>query len=105
MASGLLPKSPVSSSLCDEVPHILNRKTHPQPSKFLISSGKRLLQHNLPEAKMTALYHLVGTGEQRRRHGEAERFRRFQVYDQMKLDRRFDRCPVTCFVGSRAPIC
>ncbi len=54
---------------------------------------------------MTALYHLVGTGEQRRRHGEAERFRRFQVYDQMKLDRRFDRCPVTCFVGSRAPIC
>ena len=44
MASGSLPKSPVSSSLCDEVPHIFIRKTHLQPREFLISSGKRLLQ-------------------------------------------------------------
>src|SRR5476649_574663 len=48
MASGSLPKSPVSSSLCDEVPHIFIRKTHLQPREFLISSGKGLLQHNLP---------------------------------------------------------
>jgi hypothetical protein len=46
MASGSLPKSPVSSSLCDEVPHIFIRKTHLQPREFLISSGKGLLQHN-----------------------------------------------------------
>src|SRR5476649_1846058 len=48
MASGSLPKSPVSSSLCDEVPHVFIRKTHLQPREFLISSGKGLLQHNLP---------------------------------------------------------
>src|ERR1022692_3412156 len=46
MASGLLPKSPVSSSLCDEVPHIFIQKSHLEPIEFLISSAKRLLQHN-----------------------------------------------------------
>src|ERR1039457_2988563 len=46
MASGLLPKSPVSSSLCDEVPHIFIPKSHLEPREFLISSAKRLLQHN-----------------------------------------------------------
>src|ERR1019366_7463256 len=44
MASGLLPKSPVSSSLCDEVPHIFIPKSHLEPREFLISSAKRLLQ-------------------------------------------------------------
>jgi hypothetical protein len=44
MASGLLPKSPVSSSLCDEVPHIFIPKSHLEPGEFLISSAKRLLQ-------------------------------------------------------------
>src|ERR1035441_7091918 len=48
MASGLLPKSPVSSSLCDEVPHIFIQKSHLEPRECLISSAKRLLQHNLP---------------------------------------------------------
>src|ERR1017187_310268 len=50
MASGLLPKSPVSSSLCDEVPHIFIQKSHLEPREFLISSAKRLLQHNRPRA-------------------------------------------------------
>jgi hypothetical protein len=53
MASGLLPKSPVSSSLCDEAPHIFIPKSHLEPREFLISSAKRLLQHNLPEADMS----------------------------------------------------
>src|ERR1035441_3399012 len=44
MASGLLPKSPVSSSLCAEVPHIFIPKSHLEPREFLISSAKRLLQ-------------------------------------------------------------
>src|SRR5450756_723631 len=44
MASGLLPKSPVSSSLCDEVPHIFIPKSHLEPREFLISSAKRFLQ-------------------------------------------------------------
>src|ERR1017187_3538074 len=44
MASGLLPKSPVSSSLCDEVPYIFIPKSHLEPREFLISSAKRLLQ-------------------------------------------------------------
>jgi hypothetical protein len=50
MASGLLPKSPVSSSLCDEVPHIFIPKSHLEPREFLISSAKRLLQHYRPIA-------------------------------------------------------
>src|SRR5450759_2752712 len=48
MASGLLPKSPVSSSLCDEVPHIFIPKSHLEPREFLISSAKRLLQQYVP---------------------------------------------------------
>src|SRR5450755_5105792 len=50
MASGLLPKSPVSSSLCDEVPHIFIPKLHLEPREFLISSAKRLLQQYHPKA-------------------------------------------------------
>src|ERR1019366_3610009 len=46
MASDLLPKSPVSSSLCNEVPHIFIPKSHLEPREFLISSAKRLLQQN-----------------------------------------------------------
>src|ERR1039457_5385887 len=45
MASGLLPKSPVSSSLCDEVPHIFIPKSHLEPREFLISSAKRLFNN------------------------------------------------------------
>ena len=40
MASGVLPKSPVSSSLCDEVPHIFIPKSHLEPREILISSAK-----------------------------------------------------------------
>jgi hypothetical protein len=50
MASGLLPKSPVSSSLCDEVPQIFIPKSHLEPREFLISSAKRLLQQYRPIA-------------------------------------------------------
>src|SRR5664279_439038 len=57
MASGLLPKSPVSSSLCDEVPHIFIQKSHLEPREFLISSAKRLLQHNLPQADIRSQIH------------------------------------------------
>jgi hypothetical protein len=50
MALDLLPKLPVSSSLCDEVPHIFIPISHLEPREFLISSAKRLLQQYLPEA-------------------------------------------------------
>src|SRR5208283_6042539 len=40
MASGLLPKSPMSSSMCDEVPHIFVPKSHLEPREFLIGSAK-----------------------------------------------------------------
>src|SRR5262245_36889535 len=46
-ASITLPRSPVSLSVGDEVPHIFTRKSRLQPGKFLITSAKRLLQHNL----------------------------------------------------------
>ena len=49
-----LPRSPVSLSSGDEVPHIFTRKSRLQPGEFLITSAKRLLQHNLPEAVIPA---------------------------------------------------
>src|SRR6516165_12194682 len=49
-ASITLPRSPLSLSVGDEVPHIFTRKSRLQPGKNLITSTKRLLQHNLPEA-------------------------------------------------------
>ena len=45
-----LPKSPVSFARGDEVPHIFTRKPRLQPAEFLITSAKRLLQHNLSVA-------------------------------------------------------
>src|ERR1700730_16193914 len=50
MAPRPLAKPPVSLSLGDEVPHIFIRESHQRPRKFLISSGKRFLQQNLPLA-------------------------------------------------------
>src|SRR6187399_3687054 len=47
-----LPKSPVSFARGDEVPHIFTRKPRLQPAEFLITSAKRLLQHNLPGANI-----------------------------------------------------
>ena len=46
MASSSLARLPVSSSPCDEVPHMFTRKPRLQPGKFLNSGAKRLLQHN-----------------------------------------------------------
>src|SRR6516162_6800438 len=45
-----LPKSPVSSSSGDEVPHIFTRKSRLQPGEFLVTSAKRLLQQYPPES-------------------------------------------------------
>jgi hypothetical protein len=67
MASGLLPKSPVSSSLCDEVPHIFIPKSHLEPREFLISSAKRLLQQNLPKADIAVVVRRDERGRQLRR--------------------------------------
>ena len=49
VASGSLPKSPVSLSPGDEVPHMFTRKPRLQLEKFVINGAKRLLQHNLPK--------------------------------------------------------
>jgi hypothetical protein len=43
-----LPRSPVSLSSGDEVPHIFTRKSRLQPGEFLITSAERLLQQYLP---------------------------------------------------------
>src|SRR3989441_227043 len=50
VASITLPRSPVSLSSGDEVPHIFTRKSRLQPGEFLISSAKRLLQQYRHEA-------------------------------------------------------
>jgi hypothetical protein len=46
VVSGSLPKSPVSLSPGDEVPHMFTRKPLLQPEKFAVDGAKRLLQHN-----------------------------------------------------------
>ena len=46
VASGSLPKSPVSLSPGDEVPHMFTRKPRLQLEKFAINGAKRLLQQN-----------------------------------------------------------
>src|SRR5438876_12411371 len=53
-ASVTLPSSPASSSSGNEVPHIFTRKSRLQPGEFLVTSAKRLLQHNLPGADSCA---------------------------------------------------
>ena len=69
-----LPKSPVSLSLGDEVPHMFTRKAHLRLGKISISSAKRLLQQYLPLAtkivtqQIAALFdHLIGSEQHRRR--------------------------------------
>jgi hypothetical protein len=42
----------VSLSSGDEVPHIFTRKSRLQPGEFLITSAKRLLQHNRHRADL-----------------------------------------------------
>src|SRR5499425_465842 len=49
-ASITLPRSPVSLSSGDEVPHIFTRKSRLRPGEFLITSAKRLLQQYRPKA-------------------------------------------------------
>jgi hypothetical protein len=76
MASGLLPKSPVSSSLCDEVPHIFIPKSHLEPREFLISSAKRLLQQYLPLADSCTAAKSISIRSPRRHEREASAVRR-----------------------------
>jgi hypothetical protein len=45
-ASNAPPKSPVSSSQNEVVPHINIRSPRPQPGKIVVSDPKRVLQHN-----------------------------------------------------------
>ena len=52
-----LPKSPVSFARGDEVPHIFTRNARLQPAEFLITSAKRLLQHNRTIADMRMPFH------------------------------------------------
>jgi len=54
VASIALPTSPVNSSSDDEVPHIFTRKSRLQAGEFLITSSKRLLQHNRHQADLAA---------------------------------------------------
>ena len=52
VASISLPKSPVSLSLGDEVPHMFTRKARLRLGEISISSAKRLLQQNRHEADL-----------------------------------------------------
>src|SRR5262245_34901181 len=67
VASITLPKSPASLSSGDEVPHIFTRKSRLKPGEFLITGGKRLLQHNLPKADICTATKTVAIRSPRRR--------------------------------------
>src|SRR5712691_949536 len=54
VASITLPKSPVSSSSGDEVPHIFTRKSRLQPGEFLVTTAKGLLQQYRHKADIPA---------------------------------------------------
>jgi hypothetical protein len=66
MASITLPRSPVSLSSGDEVPHIFTRKSRLRPKEFLISSAKRLLQQNRHTAAMSQRSAMSAAGGSRR---------------------------------------
>src|SRR3954464_8780662 len=61
VASGSLPKSPVSLSPGDEVPHMFTRKPRLQLEKFAINGAKRLLQHNLPRADLVPFHSITSS--------------------------------------------
>src|SRR6267154_3442617 len=90
VVSGPPPKSPVSSSQDDVVPHIIIRLSHLQLGKFVSRPAKRVLQHNLPIAAIgqASLEHFVGGNEQTRRHGQAERLSCLEVHGGFILCRR-----------------
>src|SRR5215467_12712692 len=74
------------------------RKSNPRPAEFLISSTKRLLQHNLPERAVSKcsntcllLDHLVGAGEQWVWHCYAERLSGLQVDHKLVFGRCLHR--------------
>src|SRR6476646_11163027 len=61
VASRPLPKSPVSSSLDNVVPHLIIRSPRVRPGKFVFSDAKRLLQQYLPTTEVARLVdQLVG---------------------------------------------
>src|ERR1017187_5672840 len=97
MASGLLPKSPVSSSLCDEVPHIFIPKSHLEPREFLISSAKRLLQQyrpiatNAPQQTAPLFDQLVCAKQDRCWYRKAESLGSFDVDGHLKFGGQLDR--------------
>src|SRR6516165_7074077 len=54
-ASITLPRSSVSLSSGDEVPHIFTRKSRVQPKEILITSAKGLLQQHRPQAVISPI--------------------------------------------------
>src|SRR5262249_7273601 len=80
VASITLPRSPVSLSSGDEVPHIFTRKSRLQSGEFLISSAKRLLQQYLPGADIATMRHQIYLNTSTVANGSADHGRkRFNV--------------------------
>jgi hypothetical protein len=62
-APRLIPRSPVSLSLCDEVPRITIQKSHQRAKESFVSSEKGLLRQYLPRDDIARqLEQVLGTG-------------------------------------------
>ena|SRR5215467_5459207 len=66
-----LPKSPVGLPPENEVPQISIQKSHQQPRKILVCSGKGLLQQNLPAHRTSRGARLLRLSAPSRRHSGA----------------------------------
>src|SRR5262249_29481894 len=71
-----LPRSPVSLSSGDEVPHIFTRKSRLQPGGIVITSAKRLLQQYLPLPDSRTAAKMLSIRSPRRRGRAASAARR-----------------------------
>ena len=105
-------RSIISTISAPEVSSFRGSLPHPtQPLCMLrVRRRRRLTQHSLPGGslgltwaglapadrasfawRLPSLDHLVGAGEQRRRHLEAERLRGIQIHNKIELGRLLDR--------------